>query len=284
MKKIPVFYSEAMMVDKVQESPSPRKPREVMKEWQKKEFQIEIVPFEGVSIEQIKAVHDTAFVNGIMGGTIENGFGTTDEEVIVSLPYTSGSFLAASLEALKNQLVAVSPTSGFHHAEYNRAMGYCTFNGLMVSAYELLNQGLVQKIGILDCDYHYGNGTENIIQKLNLSDSIIHYTGRKSYPYKSEEFFKLLPQFLNSFDEQGIDILFYQAGADAHIDDPFGGFLSTEEMLKRDEMVFEFCHTHHIPVVWNLAGGYQEDEHGNIQKVLDLHNNTMKACQDVYLK
>lgn len=283
MQKIPVFYSDKMMVDKVQESPSPRKPREVMLEWQKNNYPMDIQEFDPVSIEQIKAVHDEEFVHGILNGTIENGFYTTDQEVIVSLPYTSGSFLAAARQSLHNGKVAVSPTSGFHHAEYKKAMGYCTFNGLMVSAKALLDEKLVQNIAILDCDYHYGNGTENIINQLGLNEQVMNITGRKSYPYEASEFFKLLPQFLKSFIVKDVDIVFYQAGADAHIDDPFGGFLSTEEMLWRDEMVFEFCKQHKIPVVWNLAGGYQEDEHGNIQKVLDLHNNTMKACQEVYL-
>lgn len=34
-----------------------------------------------------------------------------------------------------------------------------------------------------------------------------------------------------------------------------------------------------IPVVWNLAGGYQTP----LRKVLDIHDNTMKACEDTYL-
>ena len=70
----------------------------------------------------VKKVHDNNFVDKIMSAKLANGFGSKDQEVINSLPYTSGSFLAAAREALKSSL-AVSPTSGFHHAEYNKAMG-----------------------------------------------------------------------------------------------------------------------------------------------------------------
>lgn len=35
------------------------------------------------------------------------------------------------------------------------------------------------------------------------------------------------------------DVVLYQAGADAHIDDPLGGFLTTSQLLQRDHLVFE---------------------------------------------
>lgn len=288
MKKIPVFYMNEMMVDKVLESPSPRKPKEVVKQWQEKGFPLDIHSFNPVTLAKIKCVHAPDFVDGIMNGEIENGFYTKDKEVAISLPYTSGSFLAAAKEALHNKSVAVSPTSGFHHAEYNKAMGYCTFNGLMIAAKSLLDNGLAQHIGILDCDYHYGNGTHDIINVLDLHENITHITARLNYPYEADNFLTYLKGFLTDFAHEGIDILFYQAGADAHIDDPFGGFLSTEQMRLRDCIVFKFCYENAIPVVWNLAGGYQEevlpDGTTTIQKVLDLHNNTMQECVKVFVK
>ncbi|MDD3051408.1 MAG: histone deacetylase, partial [Candidatus Cloacimonetes bacterium] len=69
-------------------------------------------------------------------------------------------------------------------------------------------------------------------------------------------------------------ILFYQAGADPHVDDPLGGILTTEEMRKRDEIVFGFAKNTGIPIVWNLAGGYQSP----VSKVLDLHENTYRMA------
>ena len=79
------------------------------------------------------------------------------------------------------------------------------------------------------------------------------------------------------------DVILYQAGADPHVNDPFGGFLTTEQLRERDRLVFEAAHSLGIPIAWNLAGGYQEDKGGGIQAVLDIHNNTMIECVSRYL-
>lgn len=79
------------------------------------------------------------------------------------------------------------------------------------------------------------------------------------------------------------DLILYQAGADPHINDPLGGVMTTEQMLRRDELVFSKCSAMRLPVAWNLAGGYQRDESHGIRPVLDLHDNTMRACAAIYL-
>jgi acetoin utilization deacetylase AcuC-like enzyme len=72
----------------------------------------------------------------------------------------------------------------------------------------------------------------------------------------------------------------YQAGAAHHICDPLGGFLSTEELAERDRIVFSVAKAIGIPVVWNLAGGYQE----SLSCELDIHRKTMKACAAEYIQ
>ncbi len=68
-----------------------------------------------------------------------------------------------------------SPTSGFHHTGYSHSAGFCTFNGLMATACELRRVGAVKTVGILDCDAHYGDGTDDIINQINI-DWIKHRT------------------------------------------------------------------------------------------------------------
>jgi hypothetical protein len=70
------------------------------------------------------------------------------------------------------------------------------------------------------------------------------------------------------------DLVLYQAGADPHRDDPLGGSLSTAEIRRRDEIVFEAARAASVPLAWNLAGGYQEP----LQKVVELHVQTMGAA------
>jgi acetoin utilization deacetylase AcuC-like enzyme len=78
------------------------------------------------------------------------------------------------------------------------------------------------------------------------------------------------------------DLLLYQAGADPHIDDPLGGWMSTAQLAQRDRIVFETAAEMGFPVAWNLAGGYQRDASGGIEPVLQIHRNTMQACVAVH--
>ncbi len=73
-------------------------------------------------------------------------------------------------------------------------------------------------------------------------------------------------------------MLLYQAGADPHVDDPLGGFLTTDELARRDAIVFGEARALGLPVAWNLAGGYQRDARGGIEPVLQIHENTLRAC------
>ena len=74
------------------------------------------------------------------------------------------------------------------------------------------------------------------------------------------------------------DVILYQAGADPHVDDPLGGWLTTEQLRERDRRVFESAQRLGVPIAWNLAGGYQEP----LSKVLEIHDNTMRECERVY--
>ena len=79
-----------------------------------------------------------------------------------------------------------------------------------------------------------------------------------------------------------VDLVLYQAGADAHIKDPLGGLLNNEELSKRDSTVFERCCHDKIPIVWNLAGGYQRAADGSIRKVIEIHRETMRQCKRLF--
>ena len=39
-----------------------------------------------------------------------------------------------------------------------------------------------------------------------------------------------------------------------------------------------------VPVAWNLAGGYQREPDGSIPKVLEIHDNTLRACAEAFLE
>jgi acetoin utilization deacetylase AcuC-like enzyme len=274
---IKIFYTPKMAVTTRTSSPSPSKPPRVVGSWLRNFSGIEVVEPEAVTVDQLCMAHDRTYVNGVMEGRIRNGFGNYESNVATSLLYTSGSMLAAAREAIANGKVAVAPCSGFHHSGYARSEGYCTFNGLMVTAMALKSERCIECIGILDFDHHYGNGTQNIINQLNLN-WVNHYTSGINYRYtrQAEEFLQSVPNLARSMID--CDLVLYQAGADPHINDPLGGWLTTEQLRRRDQLVFETLASLSVPVAWNLAGGYQTP----FSNVLKIHDNTLSECLAVY--
>ena len=281
---IPVFYTPKMVADSECFSPSAAKPIKVVESWQK-QFPIEVVEPSAATREDFYRAHDATWVDKVLAGEADNGFANRSLVVAESLPYTTGAMLSAARHVLSDSLgVAVAPCSGFHHAEYAHPMGYCTFNGLMVTALALRAEGAAKRIGILDLDMHYGNGTDHILQKVGNDGWCRHFTAGLTIEYPSQVnyfFNEWLPIALEEL--ASCDIVLYQAGADPHIMDPYGGWMETDEMQRRDAIVFDTLKACKVPVVWNLAGGYQKKEDGSIPAVLEIHDNTMRECARVYL-
>ena len=265
-----------MAADNDSFSPSAAKPRAALESWLKLEIPLDVIAPEPASVEDIARAHLPAFVNAVLSCRSENGFGNRSEAVAKSLPYTSGAMLATARESLRNGRVAVAPCSGFHHAGYAHAAGFCTFNGLMVTAMALHASGEAKRVGILDFDQHYGDGTDNIIDRLRI-DWIAHYSAGEHYglPVEARRFLSSIPCLVAGMKD--CDVILYQAGADPHIDDPLGGWLTTQQLYERDLLVFETVAELGIPVAWNLAGGYQTP----LRKVLKIHDGTMRACAAV---
>lgn len=165
-----------------------------------------------------------------------------------------------------------------HHAEHDRAMGFCFFNNVAVGVAHALAEYGLERVAILDFDVHHGNGTEDIFrdeQRVLLCSSFQH----PLYPYQgadtvsdhiinvplpagtgSQGFRQAvtghwLPA-LRAFTPQ---LLFISAGFDAHRDDPLASLALVEEdyaWVTRELRVVadEFCQGR---VVSTLEGGYQ---------------------------
>jgi acetoin utilization deacetylase AcuC-like enzyme len=267
-----VYYSERMVANAQSFSPSAGKPREVVASWRRRFPVLEFIEPVPVSVEELCLAHDPAYVRGVLALKVANGFGNHLPEVAATLPWTSGAMLAAARAALVDGC-AVAPVSGFHHACYEHGGGYCTFNGLMVAAQVLKHERVLHRVGILDFDQHYGNGSSDIIRELGL-DWVVHYSAAADWerPEQADAFLGRIPFLLSRFAE--CDLLLYQAGADPHIDDPLGGWLTTAQLRERDRRVFTGCRAMGLPVAWNLAGGYQTP----LRKVIDIHDHTMIEC------
>ena len=275
---MPVFYTPLMAAEAGSFSPSAAKPSAVVASWRKLDVALKVIAPEPASVQYLARAHLPAFVDAVLSCRSDNGFGNRSKAIAASLPHTSGAMLAAAREALRNGRVAVAPCSGFHHAGYANAGGFCTFNGLMVAAMALHAAGEVKRVGILDFDHHYGDGTDNIIDRLHI-DWIRHYSAGEHYgsPADATRFLSSIPGLVARM--KGCDVILYQAGADPHINDPLGGWLTTAQLFERDFLVFQVAAELGIPVAWNLAGGYQTPQ----RRVLEIHDNTMRACAFSYI-
>ena len=281
-----VFYRPEQCAQTDSFSPSAAKPAMVVADWlSRPEIGARISSFEPAPREVFYRAHSQKFVDAVLDLRQKNGFGNNDASVALSLPYTTGSLLAASRHALENASAACSPTSGFHHAGWDSAVGFCTFNGLMACALALRAEHPALRVGIIDCDAHYGNGTDDIRQKLGIG-WIEHWTMGRVFNTRSDADGGKFEQWLDRAIRacSGCDLVLYQAGADPHLDDPYGGMLTSEQMNDRDLAVFSaFPKT---PLAWCLAGGYQTidglEGASKIEPVLALHRATALAHRAVY--
>lgn len=269
---ITTFYRDTMSVQNNKSfSPSAGKPEAFIKAVNPKD--IELRNFPPATVSELCLAHSAEYIEGILSGSLANGFGNNSKAVASACTYTVGSMVAAAQFAAKTGEIVCSPTSGFHHAGVHYGGGFCTFNGLAVAALKITAADKDARVAILDCDYHYGNGTDDILGKRGNS-RILHFTSGRHFHYgdSSADFFDWLEAALEAINDFGATVLIYQAGGDMHIDDPLGGLLCEGELIKRDHLVFNRFKG---GIAWNLAGGYQRDAGGRIDSVIKLHLNTL---------
>lgn len=285
--RIPVIYSQVMVADSLHTvSPSAQKPAMVAQALRNAQFPVDFIEPLPIDLEDLQRVHEPRFVAAVLEGREDNGFGNRSSDIARSLPYTSGSLLTGAKLALakRNSVrprpVVASLSSGFHHAKWNEAAGFCTFNGLMVTAAHLFHHHLTERIAIIDVDYHYGDGTDEILAKTGLAANVLHVSFGKTFkrPDQAAAYLDRMKSLEAELIRFAPGLIIYSAGVDAHIEDPLGGLLTTEQLATRDEMMFAIAKRLAIPVVFNLAGGYQRDADGGISKVVALHLGTFSAA------
>lgn len=243
-----------------------------------------------IDVALLRRLHDPTYVDAFLQGirplAISQNFPWSEDLRRAVLAMQAGQLVGAEL-ALADGLAA-NIANGFHHARYHKGGGYCTFNGLALIAQEFP----AKRIFVLDCDEHGGNGTEEFTQRLpNLFNYSIHGTrfgcqgcersvARFIAPVadQPEPYLRAVEEGLHTAWDWGADLLVYQAGVDCHRDDPLTGIgASTEALVQRDTRVFRFCRVRQLPVLFVLAGGYQE-----MESLVPLHVNTFRAAVGVF--
>jgi acetoin utilization deacetylase AcuC-like enzyme len=120
--------------------------------------------------EAIRAAHDERYVRRLLKA-VERGDGLIDSPDNPLSPGTWDAATAAVEATLtaaewaaggedRHAFAAVRPPG--HHAERDRAMGFCFFNNIAVAVERLLSSELAERVAIFDFDIHHGNGTQHL--------------------------------------------------------------------------------------------------------------------------
>lgn len=196
-----------------------------------------------------------------------------------------GSFLAAQLARESKACYHIG--GGFHHAFPNHAEGFCYLNDVVFAAVMMLEQG-VQKIAIIDCDLHQGNGTAKFFE---TEKRVFTFSMHQEYLYPKKErsdldigldigvgddvYLQKLDWALQKiFNEFTPAFIIYLAGADPYVFDQLGSLrLTLEGLRKRDALVFGYAFDKKIPVAVVLGGGYARD----VNDTVEIHCNTART-------
>jgi len=272
---ISYFFTDKQIHDACSFSKSPMKPALVQRTIQndsafKHMPQGIIGPIEP---SRMKLVHSKRYIDGLMAGTIADGFGNKSKKDLQAIRTTVGNFVVAAEWALTQDHPGVvwSLTSGFHHARHDGGGGFCTINGLMLSAFELQKYHDARTL-IVDGDAHFGNGCVDILETIPDMRNYVGY-----FQYFNMKTYR--PELEEAIAKHNPTIIMFQAGADDWIGDPLGGGNTMEALYQRDLITFDVAKQHYISVVCNLAGGYAE----NYNNTLRIHRNTGEAMKEVYL-
>ena len=262
------------------------------------------------TVEDIAKVHGTGYIRSVED-SCRNGVRNLDADTVIS----SDSYQAALLSAgagveagdkilegtVNNAFCAVRPPG--HHAEQNKAMGFCLFNNVGVIARYAQDVKNIQKIFIFDWDVHHGNGTQHSFYK----DSSIYYSSIHQYPFYPGtggvdetgtgdglgsnlnlpmQAYSCDADYINAIEHKLIpviqkfnpDLIIISAGFDAHENDPLAQInLSTDCYGKMTQKLMEIANdVCNGRILSMLEGGY---DYSALADSVQLHVETLSSSQ-----
>jgi len=262
------------------------------------------------TVEDIAKVHGTGYIQSVED-SCRNGVRNLDADTVISADSYQAALLSAGagLEAVDkilegtvdNAFCAVRPPG--HHAEQNKAMGFCLFNNVGVIARYAQDVKKIEKVFIFDWDVHHGNGTQHSFYK----DSSIYYSSIHQYPFYPGtggvdetgtgdglgsnlnlpmRAFSCDSDYITSIENKLIpviqkfnpDLIIISAGFDAHENDPLAQInLSTECYGKMTQKLMEIANdVCNGRILSMLEGGY---DYSALADSVQLHVETLSNSQ-----
>lgn len=245
--------------------------------------------------QELGRAHDPAYIRAVTLGQLPEktlkaiGFPWSPGMVERSRR-SAGATIAACRAAIADG-VAANLAGGTHHAFRDRGEGFCVFNDAAVAARAMQAEGLANRVLIVDCDVHQGNGTASI---LHGDDSIFTFSihGARNYPFDKEQsdldielpdgctdaayLLRLNEGLDTAFDLARPDLVIYLAGADPYQEDRLGRLaLTFDGLAERDRVVFRRCQAQRLPVAIAMAGGYARQ----IADTVQIHHTTIRLAK-----
>jgi len=255
----------------------------------------------------LEITHNSDYINFVEKSFPKKGLSFLDGDTIVSpgsKAATSdavGSIITAidgvQNNEFKNAFCAVRPPG--HHAEKNKAMGFCIYNNVAVGANYLINKYKLNRIAIIDFDVHHGNGTQDIF----YDNEKVLYISTHQFPFypgsgteqekgkynnifniplsagtTSEEYLSAYEYVLKRINEFKPEFILLSAGFDAHKDDPLAQFqLESKDFYEITRRTLELSKLYcDGKVVSILEGGYdllalQESTEMHVKALLEFN-------------
>jgi acetoin utilization deacetylase AcuC-like enzyme len=197
----------------------------------------------------------------------------------------TGSLLAALRGACDRPArLALSPTSGFHHARPTAGSAFCTFSGQVIASTILFRERGVSGAWV-DLDGHFGNSIEDSRAFVpDLDQAIpINLNPAGSHQAYLADLERGLVEMGKAVLAGRVRYVAFAHGADSHEGDDLGGQCSTEEWLTASRLVYTAIERwsealgHPLPVALALFGGYRSDDPGF---VLRLHGADLSVALD----
>ncbi|HRD35060.1 MAG TPA: histone deacetylase [Rhodocyclaceae bacterium] len=243
------------------------------------------------SDEDILRAHSPEYLRRVVAGELDAA-----EQRRIGFPWTpqmversrrsAGATLAACRSALAEGCAA-NLAGGTHHAHADFGSGFCVFNDAAIAALAMRAEGRAERVAIVDCDVHQGDGTAAILGgQPDVFTLSLH--GARNFPFRKTrsdldielddatgdaDYLAALETGLAVvFDRFAPDLVIYLAGADPYRDDRFGRLgLSFDGLAERDRRVLARCIDSRIPVALAMAGGYAR----NVADTVRIHATTV---------
>ena len=269
-----------------------------------------ISPEKPVSPEELEGVHSAEYIKAVelasKGEVLKDiekfGLNTADNPVVKKMGegarwMCAGTLLGAKLIAEGKTKRALNLGGGLHHAKRETASGFCVYNDIALALKYLTNKGFHTLY--LDIDAHHGDGVQQAFYNNDKVMTIsIHESGEYLFPgsgwlyeigsgmgratsinlpiepfTEGENYLNLLEKILTpSIQWYRPQIIFVQAGADAHFSDPLADLmLTTRDFEKIFRKILNFADKYtEGRVIFTLGGGYNLFASARIWSILSL--------------